>query len=127
MVKVTSPIVKRGSGLRFSFGVKARTEMEIRCVKGMYRLKLVSCENNSGFKGLRPDSRKCHKILAVLYFWSYLQNCPSYSLLTFNVDSTIVSRKKVHLRKGATPYSWPNSCIGSKFTRTSAHPGASFE
>ena len=27
--------------------------MEIRCVKGMYRLKLVSCENNSGFKGLK--------------------------------------------------------------------------
>ena len=26
--------------------------MEIRCVKGMYRLKLVSSENNSGFRGL---------------------------------------------------------------------------
>ena len=26
--------------------------MEIRCVKGMYRLKLVSSENNSVFKGL---------------------------------------------------------------------------
>ena len=25
--------------------------MEIRYVKGMYRLKLVSSENNSGFKG----------------------------------------------------------------------------
>ena len=51
MVKVTSLIVKAGSGLRFSFGVRALTEMEIRCVKGMHRLKLVSCENNSGFKG----------------------------------------------------------------------------
>ena len=30
--------------------------MEIRCVKGMYRLKLVSCDNNSGFKGLRSFS-----------------------------------------------------------------------
>ena len=49
MVKVTSLIVKAGSGLRFSFGVRAWTEMEIRCVKGMHRLKLVSCENNSGF------------------------------------------------------------------------------
>ena len=29
--------------------------MEIRCIKGMYRLKLVSCENNSGFKGLKQD------------------------------------------------------------------------
>ena len=53
MVKVTSLVVKPGSGLRFSFGVRALTEMEIRCVKGMYRLKLVSCENNSGIKGLK--------------------------------------------------------------------------
>ena len=52
MVKFMSLIVKAGSGLRFSFGVKAWTEMEMRCVKGMYRLKLVSRENNSGFKGL---------------------------------------------------------------------------
>ena len=52
MVKVTSLIVKAGSGLRFSFGVRAWTEMEIRCVKGMHKLKLVPCENNSGFKGL---------------------------------------------------------------------------
>ena len=51
MVKVMSLIVKPGSGLRFSFGVRAWTEMEIQCVKGMYRLKLVSCKNNSGFKG----------------------------------------------------------------------------
>ena len=27
------------NGLRFSFGVRAWTEMEIWCVKGMYRLK----------------------------------------------------------------------------------------
>ena len=26
--------------------------MEIRCVEGMYRLKLVSSEKNSGFKGV---------------------------------------------------------------------------
>ena len=52
VVKVTSLIVKAGSGLRFSFGVRAWTEMEVRCIKGMHRLKLVSCENNSGFKGL---------------------------------------------------------------------------
>ena len=41
-----------GSGLRFSFGVRAWTEMEIWSVKGIYRLKLVSSENNSGFKGI---------------------------------------------------------------------------
>ena len=51
MVKVMSLLAKAGSGLRFSFGVRAWTEMEIRCVKGMYRLKLVSSENNSAFKG----------------------------------------------------------------------------
>ena len=38
MVKVTSLLVKAGSGLGLSFGVRAWTEMEIRCVKGMYRL-----------------------------------------------------------------------------------------
>ena len=52
VVKVTSLFVKAGSGLGFSFGVRAWTEMEIWCVKGMYRLKLVSSEKNSGFKGL---------------------------------------------------------------------------
>ena len=52
MVKVTSLIVKAGSGLRSSFGVRAWIEMEIRCVKSMHRLKVVSCGNNSGFKGL---------------------------------------------------------------------------
>ena len=61
-MKVTSLVVKAGSGLRFSFGVKAWTEMEIRCVKGMHRLKLVSCENNSGLKGsnakLKVDIKK---------------------------------------------------------------------
>ena len=52
MVKVTSLVVKAGSGLRSSFVVRAWTEME----KGMHRLKLVSCENNSGFKGLSRNS-----------------------------------------------------------------------
>ena len=47
MVKVTSLLAKAGSGLRFSFGVRAWTEMEIRCIKGMHRLKLVSSENNN--------------------------------------------------------------------------------
>ena len=42
MVKVRSLLAKAGSGLGFSFGVRSWTEMEIWCVKGMYRLKLVS-------------------------------------------------------------------------------------
>ena len=45
-----------GSGLRLSLGVRAWTEMEIWCVKGMHRLKPVSCENNSGFKGLKVSN-----------------------------------------------------------------------
>ena len=53
MVKVTSLLVKAGSGLRFSFGVRTWTGMEIRHVKGMYRLKLVSSRNNPVFKGSR--------------------------------------------------------------------------
>ena len=46
-------IVKAGGGLRFSFGVRAWTEMEIWCVKGMHRLKLVSCEIIQGLKGFK--------------------------------------------------------------------------
>ena len=52
MVKVTSLLAKAGSGIRFRFGVRAWTEMEIQFVKGMQRLKLVSSKNNSVFKGL---------------------------------------------------------------------------
>ena len=44
MVKVTCPLATAGSGLGFSFGDRAWTEMEIRCVKGMYMLKLMSGE-----------------------------------------------------------------------------------
>ena len=53
MVKVMSLLSKAGSGRKFSFGVRTWTEMEIRCVKGMRKLKLVSSENNSVFKGLK--------------------------------------------------------------------------
>ena len=48
MVKVTSLLIKAGSGVRFSFGVRAWTEMEIQCVKGMYRLNVVSNEKILG-------------------------------------------------------------------------------
>ena len=48
MVKVIS---QAGSGLGFSFEVRAWTEIEIWCVEGIYRLKLVSSEKL--FKGLR--------------------------------------------------------------------------
>ena len=50
MHMVAALLAKAGSGLRFSFGVRAWTEKEIRCVKGMFRLKLVSSENNYSVK-----------------------------------------------------------------------------
>ena len=63
MVKITSLLIKAGSGVGFSFGVRAQTEMEIWCVKGMYRLKVVSNENNLGFMG----SLKCQRCAMHIY------------------------------------------------------------
>ena len=40
MVKVTSLHIEAESALGFSFGVRAQTEMKIRCVKGMHFLKV---------------------------------------------------------------------------------------
>ena len=68
MVNVTSLLAKAGSGVGFSFGVKAWTEMEIRCVKGMHKLKLISSENNAGFKEDFLETLKT--------FWK-LRNCIS--------------------------------------------------
>ena len=42
MVKVTSLLIKAGSALGFSFGVRAQTEMKMWHTKGMYKLKVVS-------------------------------------------------------------------------------------
>ena len=56
MVKVTCLLAKAGSGVGLSFGVRALTQMEIRCVKGMFRLKLISSEINSVFKGLNSSA-----------------------------------------------------------------------
>ena len=52
MVNVTSLLAKAGSGIGFTFGVRASTEMKIRYVKGMHRLKLISSDKNSGFEEL---------------------------------------------------------------------------
>ena len=41
-----------GSRPGFSFGVKPWTEMEIWCIEGMFMLKLVLSEKNSGFEGI---------------------------------------------------------------------------
>ena len=48
--QVTSLLVKAESAFEFSFGVRAWTEMEIQCIKDMYRLKLVSSANSLGFR-----------------------------------------------------------------------------
>ena len=53
VVNVTSLLAKAESGVGFSFRVRAWTEMETRCIKGMHRLKLTLSEKNSGVKGLR--------------------------------------------------------------------------
>jgi len=41
VVKVTRLLIKARSGHGCGFGVRARTEMEIRCVEGMCGLKVV--------------------------------------------------------------------------------------
>ena len=46
MVKVTSLVIKTGSGVG---GARAWKEMEIRCIKGIDRLKLVSSGKISKF------------------------------------------------------------------------------
>ena len=42
--KVTSLLIGAENALGFSFGVRAQTEMKIWCVKGLYKLKVVSQE-----------------------------------------------------------------------------------
>ena len=65
MVKVTCLLAKAGSGVGLSFEVRALTEMEIRCVKGMFRLKIISSEKNSVFKGLKVHvfEKICHQAM----------------------------------------------------------------
>ena len=46
MVKVMRLLIKATSGHGFSFGVRAWTEMEIRSIKGICMLKVVSSEKN---------------------------------------------------------------------------------
>ena len=69
MVKVTCLLAKAGSGVGLSFGVRALTQIEIRCVKGMFRLKLISSEKNSVFKGLKtgifPIDRKFARVVPI--------------------------------------------------------------
>ena len=43
--------------------------MEIQCIKGMYRLKLVSSENNSGFKELYNIIQGCYNFVNKVVTW----------------------------------------------------------
>ena len=52
MFKVTSLVINAESGLGFSFGVRAWTEMEIWYVEGMFKLQVVTSEKNLGFNGI---------------------------------------------------------------------------
>ena len=65
MVKLTSLLVKAGSVLGFSFRVRAWIEMEIWCVKGMYRLK-------KNFKGLTDEQINTTKLHSSI---SFLHSC----------------------------------------------------
>ena len=51
VVKITSLLIETGRALRFSFGVRAWTEMKIWCIKAMHLLKVVLSEKKLGFKG----------------------------------------------------------------------------
>ena len=44
MVKVTSLLIKAGTGVGYSFGVRALTEMKMWSIKDMHRLKVFSGE-----------------------------------------------------------------------------------
>ena len=48
MVKVSSQLIKARIGHGFSFGVRAWTDAEIWCVKGVSMLKVVSSEKIQG-------------------------------------------------------------------------------
>ena len=75
LVKVMSLLAKAGSGLLESeLGQKWRHA----CVKGMYRLKLVSSRNNSVFKRLRMD----FNILAQpgMFLWSPVSYSHAFKL-----------------------------------------------
>ena len=97
VVKITSVLIKAGSEHRFSFGVRAWTEMEIWYAKGMYMLKVVSSgKKRLTFKGIyksffifcsipqmnmlqrrnSADLTKTHSLLAIKYTALYLQYHP---------------------------------------------------
>ena len=63
MVNITSLLAKAGSGLGFSFGVRAWTEIDILCVKSMYRLKQVSSEKSQGLNSSIPRERERERYL----------------------------------------------------------------
>ena len=96
VVKITSVVIRAGSEHRFSFGVRAWTEMEIWYAKGMYMLKVVSSgKKRLTFKGITSpfifcsipqmnmlqrrnsaDLTKTHSLLAIKYTALYLQYHP---------------------------------------------------
>ena len=98
-----------GSGLRFSFGVRAWTEMEIQCVEGKYRLKLVSCKNNSGFKGLsmyayitlHRRQKRLRECIPKDSEPDVMRDACKNSLLPYN-DQVLYSMQHSHKVKGST-------------------------
>ena len=83
MVKVTCLLAKAGSGVGLSFGVRALTQMEIRCVKGMLRLKLISSEKNSVFKGLtRMQSPEAVPNIKIDNFYAFMHAKTTSKIIT---------------------------------------------
>ena len=82
--------------------------MEIRCVKGMYRLKLVSSENNSVVKGLLANRLKQPKIFlqSVLLLYCELNQAQLFATLAVIMEYT-------------HNWNWAGSCIGWWIVRAS--------
>ena len=92
MVKVMCLLAKAGSGVGLSFGVRALTQMEIRCVKGMFRLKLISSEKNSVFKGLIGHilSYQYMYMTGIMLAWKRQAK-------RYRISSTIQARNLAHI------------------------------
>ena len=69
MVKVMTLLVKAGSGLVFTFGVRAWTEMEIWC---MHRLKLVSSEEKFRVRLKWWFRLRSYRIANTVFQWSMI-------------------------------------------------------
>ena len=96
VVKITSVVIRAGSEHRFSFGVRAWTEMEIWYAKGMYMLKVVSSgKKRLTFKGI-------YKSFFYLLFNSSDEYVTKKEFCRLNKD-TLTTSNKIHSPVPAVP------------------------